>query len=197
MTASQAEQTCNQPRRVPNKIPPSRVAGDSSPSPQHEPPSPGSLRKADTFHSAKSASTDRDPVLNFRSLPRRSPTCPQTLEAVAAGEQRMTDILSRLSLNSTDSPDSMNGFRVKDDLPVPTGILQAHIGRNTIIEAPNTSTESQAYHTSSSPLSREKVGNAMLRASDSGLGTSIGSRRSVSSSCQTKGRVLPRSKFSC
>lgn len=67
-----------------------------------DPPSPSSkcleqpraLRKGATFHSPTSPTADlANPVVNFRSLPRRSPTCPRSLEdLVAAGARPVTDV---------------------------------------------------------------------------------------------------------
>jgi hypothetical protein len=72
------------------------------------------LKKGETFNTPTSPpSNDSDPVLNIRSLPRRSPT---SLDALALSEQRMASILERLTLDDqpeeTSSPaenvDSLN-----------------------------------------------------------------------------------------
>jgi hypothetical protein len=58
------------------------------------------LKKGETFNTPTSPpSAERDPVLNIRSLPRRSPT---SLDGIAASEQRMASILERLTLEDRD-----------------------------------------------------------------------------------------------
>lgn len=65
------------------------------------------LRKAETFNAPTTPSTERDPALNVRSLPRRTPT---SLEAIAASEQHMASLLERLTLEPEDKQlDSMSG----------------------------------------------------------------------------------------
>ncbi|KAJ5886912.1 uncharacterized protein N7473_009586 [Penicillium subrubescens] len=59
------------------------------------------LKKGETFNTPTNPpSNDSDPVLNIRSLPRRSPT---SLDALALSEQRMASILERLTLD--DQPE--------------------------------------------------------------------------------------------
>ncbi|KAI9927809.1 hypothetical protein ASPWEDRAFT_554745 [Aspergillus wentii DTO 134E9] len=180
MSAPQAEQPRVHPRRRPLKNAPPSLSTSSSPE-NHLPCRPEvRLRKGETFHSSSTPpSDDRDPVLSFRSLPRRSPTCPKSLEAIAAGEQRMADILGRLSLNSPGSSDSNEG-QPGDDLPVPRGFLQAHIDSNTAMEK-------HSKRTSTPPLAPPaKARKSHYHASDSGLGTSVSSSQAMSASNNSK-----------
>lgn len=124
------------------------------------------LRKGETFNPSILRSSDRDP-LAVPSLPRRSPTCPGALEAIAAGQQRMADILDRLDLNSvTSSADDDN-----DDLPVPRSALQLHLRSQARREGP---VESRQPISMPKERSR-KAQRAHCHASDSGLGSSVSS----------------------
>lgn len=97
MVSAQFESARVHPRRRP-------VLNTSLPSMTPEAESSSSkmqLKKGETFSTPTSPpSNDRDPVLNIRSLPRRSPT---SLDAIAASEQRMASILERLTLD--DQPE--------------------------------------------------------------------------------------------
>lgn len=97
MVSAQFESARVHPRRRP-------VLNPSLPSLTPEAESSSSkmqLKKGETFSTPTSPpSNDRDPVLNIRSLPRRSPT---SLDAIAASEQRMASILERLTLD--DQPE--------------------------------------------------------------------------------------------
>lgn len=92
-----------------------------------------SLTKSATFHSPTSpSSSEDDPILNIRYLPRRSSTCPKALEdAVAAGEKRAAHLLgavdrslSGLENFTTETQDTLR----TQDLPVPRFMLDAHVG---------------------------------------------------------------------
>ncbi|RDW86598.1 putative C2H2 transcription factor (Ace1) [Aspergillus mulundensis] len=136
------------------------------------------LRKGETFNPAILRKADRDPLVP--SLPRRSPTCPGALEAIAAGQRRMTDILERLDLNSTTSDDN-------DDLPVPKGLLRLHLKSQARREGPVEPRSRQP-----SPMPKEqsrKAQRAHCQASDSGLGSSISSAQSVSSNKVKAGQL--------
>ncbi|KAH1308780.1 hypothetical protein KXW65_008894 [Aspergillus fumigatus] len=174
MSTSQAEHTRVHPRRRPLKTAPpslsastsieSCVADSSSSSPNL------SLRKGETFHSpSPPPSDDIDPVLSFRSLPQRSPTCTRSLEAIAAREQRMVDYLSNLNLNSLEPSSPLSDKDNGDDLPVPRAILQAHIDSQSMADRVGRPTQSSELHTPS------KVRKTHCHASDSGLGTSLSS----------------------
>ncbi|KAJ5197840.1 uncharacterized protein N7498_006957 [Penicillium cinerascens] len=80
MTASQLEPVRVHPRRRP-------VLNSTLPTLAIEP------------QDTSSKMSERDPVLNIRSLPRRSPT---SLDGIAASEQRMASILERLTLEDRD-----------------------------------------------------------------------------------------------
>ncbi|KKK26236.1 hypothetical protein ARAM_004956 [Aspergillus rambellii] len=164
------------PRRRPFRA--SRPSLESSSAPSHP-----RLRKGETFHASSRSSSDRDLILPL--LPRRSPTCPGALEAIAAGQQRMSNILDRLDLNSFNTPTSGEDH---DDLPVPKGLLELHIQSQSRKEG---SAEPRSRQASPMPkgLAR-KSQRAHCHASDSGLGTSISSGQSVSSANKVKAGQL-------
>ncbi|KAI9370719.1 hypothetical protein BJX61DRAFT_535384 [Aspergillus egyptiacus] len=137
-------------------------------------PSRFRLRKGETFNPSILRSSDRDLIPPL--LPRRSPTCPGALEAIAAGQQRMAGILGRLDLNSTTSEDD-------DTLPVPKGLLQLHLRREG---------SSEPRSRQASPMPKEhsrKTQRAHCHASDSGLGTSVSSSRTTSSNKVKAGQL--------
>lgn len=125
-----------------------------------------SLRKGATFHSPTTPpSEDFDPILSIPSLPKRSPTCPRTLEnVVAASEKRIAEFLGNFDRNlsglDTKATDSQATLR-QEDFPVPRGILQANIVDSEMIEADTCedSTDLRPTHN--------------RHMSDSGLGSSI------------------------
>ncbi|KAE8351326.1 hypothetical protein BDV28DRAFT_137314 [Aspergillus coremiiformis] len=158
-------------RRVLNRPPPS-LSSDI--------PSNLRLIKGETFHSSNRPRSDRDPVLDLNRLPRRSPTCPKTLEAIAAGQRRMANILSRFDLDSLSTLDSSNP---QDELPVPRSILKTQIQSRASTEDSNNKTE---YPPQEPKESHKKIQRANHHTSDSGLGTSIGSCETMAS---TKGKV--------
>ena len=89
------------------------------------------LKKSSTFHSPSTPpAQDDDPIVNIPLLPRRSPTCPRSLEdAVAAGEKRIQNLIGAvdrsLSGLETFSNDSQETLRAEDS-PVPRFLLGAH-----------------------------------------------------------------------
>src|SRR5436190_9214248 len=85
------------------------------------------LKKGATFHSPKTPPSEEfDPILNFPTLPRRSPTCPRSLEDVIAAERRMAAFLGNVERNFSGlESDSSFSKPSRDDLPVPKGILAA------------------------------------------------------------------------
>lgn len=157
-------------RRVLNRPPPS-LSGDL--------PSNLRLIKGETFHSTNRPHSDRDPVLELKLLPRRSPTCPKALEAIAAGQRRMAHILNRFDLDSLSTVDSSGP---QDELPVPRGILKTHIKSQASVK--DTSEKSQ--HSQDPKESRKKIQRVNHHTSDSGLGTSVGTSETMLS---TKGKV--------
>jgi len=107
MTASQLEPVRVHPRRRPalNSTLPTLATEPQDAS------SKMSLKKGETFNTTTSPpSAECDPVLNIRSLPRRSPT---SLDGIAASEQRMASILERLTLEDRD--DGSNASEKGDD----------------------------------------------------------------------------------
>jgi hypothetical protein len=118
-----------------------------------------SLKKGETFSTPTSApSSDRDPVLNFRSLPVRSPT---SLEAIAS-------ILDSLTLDSTDDKSPAAG----DD------------SNSKSMHSPSTSNEES--RSLPIPLDETKTRQEHSQDSDSGLGTSVSSEEGLAES-STKG----------
>ncbi|KAL4810252.1 hypothetical protein BDV18DRAFT_55090 [Aspergillus unguis] len=158
-----AESIRTHPRRRPIRAAPSLPSEEQSPRLR--------LRKGETFNPSILRSSDRDPLV-VPSLPRRSPTCPGALEAIAAGQQRMADILDRLDLNSVTSSASDDN----DDLPVPKGFFQLHLRSQARREG---SVEMRQPITMPKERSR-KAQRAHCQVSDSGLGSSVSSQ-SVSS----------------
>ncbi|EIT79774.1 putative C2H2 transcription factor [Aspergillus flavus] len=164
-------------RRVLNRPPPS-LSSDSSP--PHLLPSNLRLIKGETFHSSNRPRSDRDPILDLKLLPRRSPTCPKALEAIAAGQRRMAHILNRFDLDSLSTRDSLES---QDELPVPRGILRTHVKSSASKE----DSTKQSEPTPQEPKeSHKKIRRVNHHTSDSGLGSSIGSAETMSS---TKGNV--------
>ncbi|KAL1986673.1 hypothetical protein VTN96DRAFT_5878 [Rasamsonia emersonii] len=174
--STQTQQSQVHPRRRPYKagIPSlSTSSASDHPDPKSSSPCPRTprLQRGATFHSPTTPPReDQDPVLNIPSLPRRSPTCTKTLEAIAAGEQRMANILGRFDFDSL-SPSKPTDRQEEDDLPVPRGILQAHVGQQRM------QTPRKEHSLPTPPADTpNKVQTAHHRhASDSGLGSSISS----------------------
>lgn len=158
-----------------------------------------SLRKGATFNSPTTPpSEDFDPIIDIPSLPRRSPTCPsKSLEdVIAAGEKRMAEFIGHFERNlcgiESDSSDSQATLR-GEDLPVPRGILDAHI--------PDPDMEADGHHSNTS--------NAKLRGrlhtppaeanhhhtSDSGLGSSISGTNMSFSEQESRAFVRQRSQY--
>lgn len=142
------------------------------------------IKKGETFHSPTSPpSKERDPVMAVRLTPRRSPTCPDTLKAIAAGEQRMASILDNFDLNSigSSSPSSTSGSSYSPhsdyDLPVPRGFLEANASFNPT-PAPETSNKRPMME--SRPNSPPAKRRQHEHLSDSGLGTSISDNQGIS-----------------
>lgn len=93
-------------------------------------PNARSLKKGATFHAPTCTPTEeRDPVLHVPALPRRSPTCPKSLEEViAAGERRMAGLLGSVERNLSGlGKGTTASSHLDNDLPVPRGVLNAHI----------------------------------------------------------------------
>lgn len=191
MSAPQAQQSHVHPRRRPLKTAvPSLPGADRQSSASLPCPPNMRLRKAETFHSPSSPSEERDPVLSIPALPRRSPTCPRTLEAIAAGEQRMAGILGRFDLDSLSASTKTQD----DDLPVPRGILQAHVGRTDAMDTRPDNTQTNRMHgLLSPPLDMpEKITRHRQQLSDSGLGSSISSSAALYPSGRSgQGQFLP------
>ncbi|PYH93780.1 hypothetical protein BO71DRAFT_326804 [Aspergillus ellipticus CBS 707.79] len=148
--------------------PPSLSSPGSSPS-----RSPLRLKKGETFHAT---SSDRDSSSILPLSPRRSSTSPGALQAFAAGQERMTKILSRMDLNSTSAP----ALDEHDELPVPKGSLKMHLERS---QSRKDDLKKFLDKDDRSPRKEptEKTRRVHCHPSDSGLGTSISSRQTTSS----------------
>ncbi|RAL10814.1 putative C2H2 transcription factor (Ace1) [Aspergillus homomorphus CBS 101889] len=131
------------------------------------------LKKAETFH--HTSSPPKNGLLDLPLLPR-SPTCPGALQAIAAGQERMSKILGRLELGSR----TRSLLDEDDELPVPKGHLEDHLQRLKLSKEDL----DQRFAKSKRSSPREpssKTRRAHCHASDSGLGSSISSRQSTSS----------------
>ncbi|KAH8694092.1 hypothetical protein BGW36DRAFT_301062 [Talaromyces proteolyticus] len=150
-----------------------RVLNGGLPAPTHPTPDMDTTSEAATFPSLQRGTTyhplssppcqERDPLLNFPSLPRRSPTCPKTLEAVAAGRRRMEEILNQLDLGA---------LSLSDDLPIQEKMANSNLNLNL----PGNSQWKHATNTSNIGKAHtlpEQVTGHSRQASDSGLGSSV------------------------
>ena len=135
-----------------------------------------SLKKGETFHTPTSPpSTERDPILNIRSLPRR---CPTSLEAITASEERMTSILNRLTLDCPEESkekDSETHPKGSDSTP-----SKSNAGKDSVT---NGSRRSSIAGRDDSNKTREHGHD-----SDSGLGTSVSSNEDSACENETVGK---------
>lgn len=164
------------PRRRPLRTTQSSVVPSEEQSPSF--PSRLRLRKGETFNPSILRASDRDPIVP--SLPRRSPTCPGALEAIAAGQQRMAEILDRLDLNDVTPLTSED----KENLAAPKSLARLHL------EARKEGSGERPRQTS--PMSKERSRRAQrvhCHASDSGIGSSISSSQSMSSNKVKAGQL--------
>jgi len=167
MTASQVDTGRLHPRRRPN-------LNSNLPTLQTESPSGTSkmpLRKGETFNTPTSPpSSDQDPILSIRSLPRRAPT---SLDAITSSEERMASILDRLTLD--DSPEKKPSTATKDDRTSSRKASGAGVTGNKSHEQSSKSNDENQ----SSPEDK-KTTVEEGHESDSGLGSSISSVESTS-----------------
>ncbi|KOS47446.1 hypothetical protein ACN38_g1586 [Penicillium nordicum] len=167
MSAVQTEPSRVHPRRRPvlnNALP--TLSSDS-------PDSKMPLKKGETFHTPTSPpSSDHDPVLNFRSLPHRSAT---SLEALTVAEERMTSILGRLTLESTEdqTPEVASG-----ESSMESGLV--HGNSKSMSNSPRSSSEEG--RSIPIPLDEKKARQQHSHESDSGLGTSVSSEEGLADS---------------
>ncbi|KAF4769412.1 hypothetical protein N7455_008323 [Penicillium solitum] len=169
MSAVQTEPSRVHPRRRP--VLNTALPTLSSDSPDSKMP----LKKGETFHTPTSPPSDRDPVLNFRSLPHRSAT---SLEAIAVAEERMTSILGRLTLEPTEdqSPEVASGESLME-----SGLVRSN--SKSMSNSPRPSSEEG--RSIPIPLDEKKAHQQHSHESDSGLGTSVSSEEGLADS-QTK-----------
>jgi hypothetical protein len=160
MVSAQFESTRVHPRRRPVLNTSLAPEGESSSSKMQ-------LKKGETFNTPTSPpSNDSDPVLNIRSLPRRSPT---SLDALALSEQRMASILERLTLDDQSEEKSSSAENVD-------GLRGVNESESAVSSASKASSE-DGYDLF--PLRKEQQQQEQLddhgNESDSGLGSSISS----------------------
>ncbi|KAJ5510655.1 Zinc finger C2H2 [Penicillium expansum] len=162
MSAVQTEPSRVHPRRRP--VLNTALPTLSSDSPDSKMP----LKKGETFHTPTSPpSSDRDPVLNFRSLPHRSAT---SLEAITVAEERMTSILGRLTLEPTEDQSSETAG---SESPLESGLARSNSQSNS----PRSSNEEDRGIPI--PLDEKKASQQHSHESDSGLGTSVSSEEGL------------------
>ena len=143
------------------------------------------LRKGETFHSSSRPPRSRDPLLHFPLLPRRSPTSPEALEAIATGQQRMANILDNLEHDASRSESSENDGPYS---PVPRRSLRAPVKLSNLAgQSDKDSERSQPALRKEAPAKTRRVN---CHASDSGLGSSICSIETAASK-QNKGMPQP------
>ncbi|KAF2025820.1 hypothetical protein EK21DRAFT_75580 [Setomelanomma holmii] len=142
------------PRRRPHK-------GPASPLSTHG----MSLRKSGTFHSPTSLSTDVCGLENQPFMPRRSPTSPESLEALLEQDpsvRRVADLLKDFDKKIAGHRAAATGANILADpevLPVPSFVLDSATFDSTPMEI------------DSKPSAAERSPHE--HASDSGLGSSI------------------------
>lgn len=125
-----------------------------------------SLRKSGTFHSPKSVASDVCDLDNHHYMPRRSPTSPEELEQLVqdSSVRRVQDLLDDFDKRVAGHKSSSTGSNILSDpevLPVPGLFL--------------TSTRLEASHMDVDPQPKAQQASHE-HASDSGLGSSIGSK---------------------
>ncbi|KAJ5594059.1 Zinc finger C2H2 [Penicillium hispanicum] len=130
------------------------------------------LKKGETFHTPTSPPADeRDPVLNIRSLPHRSPT---SLDSIAITEQKMASILERLTLDCSDEESGESASSPKDFFP--PDVLEAGVEdesrRSSALRRPSLDGDL--------PSPAKETHDDHDHESDSGLGTSVSSCEALS-----------------
>ncbi|KAI9740339.1 MAG: copper-binding transcription factor [Cirrosporium novae-zelandiae] len=133
-------------------------------------PEHSTLRKGATFHSSKTPSNeDVDPILNISTIPRRSSTCLSALEeSIAASERRMADLIRPLERSISGlAVDSQDTVRPPEALPVPKGLLEAHIPDSDLMDIDSTPSSKHQKASLAQPGCNHR------HTSDSGLGSSI------------------------
>lgn len=125
-----------------------------------------SLRKSGTFHSPPALSTDICGLENQPFMPRRSPTSPESLEALLAQQdssvRRIVDVLKDFDAKISGVTSSSSILADPEVLPVPSFVLDSASFDGTPMDI------------DAKPSAVER--NPHDHASDSGLGTSIGSK---------------------
>ncbi|MCJ1246204.1 copper-binding transcription factor [Trapelia coarctata] len=152
-----------------------------------------SLKKSSTFHTPTSPSGEHDPILNIPSLPRRSLTSSKDLEALATGDDRITQILgavdrslSGLEAFSSDSQDTL----VAEAHPIPLFMLHANVGDSDDMEIDHDRSSTHPSHHSTYIKKHH--------ASDSGIGSTVSSSEASMSGKHAgmkQGMTLPSTGF--
>ena len=154
--------------------PPSLISSPDA----HAPHSRFRLRKEETFHATSPSSDDEDILADMHPLPRRSPTSPAALQAIVAGQERMTKMLSRFDLRSPRKPLPRED---EDELPVRKGVLEIHLRRSQSGKGDSFNMDLDKDHRSPRKEAPAKVRKVHCHPSDSGLGTSVSSCQATSS----------------
>ena len=122
------------------------------------------LRKSGTFSSPKSVSSDVCDLDNHQYMPRRSPTSTESLEELIhdAGVQRVANLLKDFDKKIAGHKSAAGILTDREVLPLPSFLLD------------NTRLDSTPMDIDSKPTVQER--STHDHASDSGLGSSIGSK---------------------
>jgi hypothetical protein len=112
------------------------------------------------------------------------------LEAIAVAEERMTSILGRLTLESTEdqSSDVAGG-----ESPLDSGL--ARNNSRSMPDSPRSSNEDG--HSIPIPLDEKKARQQHSHESDSGLGTSVSSEEGLADSKNKGGCHMPKECIAC
>ncbi|OOF96741.1 hypothetical protein ASPCADRAFT_206912 [Aspergillus carbonarius ITEM 5010] len=168
--------------RVMSSRPPSLISSPDA----HAPHSRFRLRKEETFHATSPSSDDEDILADMHPLPRRSPTSPAALQAIVAGQERMTKMLSRFDLRSPRKPLPRED---EDELPVRKGVLEIHLRRSQSGKGDSFNMDLDKDHRSPRKEAPAKVRKVHCHPSDSGLGTSVSSCQATSSRQVKEGQL--------
>jgi hypothetical protein len=133
-----------------------------------------SLQKGNTFHASSSLPTDDDPILSIHHLSRRSPTCSQSMLASWLSDK--TDVTQSLR----DFDETFSGARGRRSSTRRRSNDQQVKVRRGSISSDEGIGGSVVSSASDKSLSRKFERALDLLEKDSGLGSSVGDRTSVS-----------------
>jgi hypothetical protein len=143
-----------------------------------------SLRKGSTFHTPTTPPSEQSsPTVVSPSMPRRSDTCPQSLEEfLAAGRntKRVADILGSFDRSYASIKTSPRSTKaIEEVLPVPRMLLDAAVSTPTIKVESSPTIESMEYSPAPSPTTPRTRERRQDQASDSGIGSSVGTHSDI------------------